>query len=127
MKITTLILLPVLLLTGCATALKVPPPAVVAAAKFDPVPADIEARIKAQYTVILKDPYSAVYSFGVPRRCYFETAAGKLFGYAIPVTVNAKNSYGGYVGGQLYYWAWSGGNLYNCTLGVRFGGVAFID
>lgn len=116
-----------LALAGCATSIRKPAPEVVAAAKFDPVPADIEARIKAQYGVMLKDPYSAQYQFGQARKAYFQASTSKqTFGYIIPVIVNARNSYGGYTGGQLYHWAWADGNLYNATNTVKFGGAVML-
>lgn len=116
-----------LILGGCAHTVKAPSREAVAAATFSPVPADIEARVKAQYQVILKDPYSAVYHFGVPQKAYFRGPSGMMYGYIIAVHVNAKNSYGGYTGGELYHWAWADGVLLNATNTVKFGGVAFID
>lgn len=129
MKRIPLILLTfVVLYAGCATSLKRPSPEAIAAARFDALPAEIETLVKAQYTNILKDPYSAVYRFGAPKRVYFQGPNNsRLFGTAIPVHVNAKNSYGGYTGGELNYWAWSQGSLYNLTNSVRFGGVVFLD
>jgi uncharacterized protein YceK len=116
-----------LTLGGCATTVRRPSPEAVAAATFSPVPADIEGRIKAQYQVMLKDPYSAVYQFGAPRRAYFRGPSGMVYGYMVAVHVNAKNSYGGYTGGELYHWGWADGVLLNATNTVKFGGAAFID
>ena len=56
------------------------------------------------FRATLKDPYSAVYSWRTePFKCYMRNApvAGgrpKAFGYCGIFTLNAKNSYGGYVG-----------------------------
>lgn len=94
-----------------------------ASASFSPLPADIETQIKAQFSVILKDPYSAVYTFGTPSKVYFQGPQRKMFGTAIPVSVNAKNSYGGYTGGLVYTWVWAEGNLYNATNSAKFGGI----
>lgn len=128
MKFSPLLLLALFpLFSGCASTMKGPTPAQVSAATFDPVPADIEARIKAQYGVMLKDPYSAQYQFGVARKAYIQVGSSKkVFGYIIPVIVNARNSYGGYTGGQLYHWAWAEGNLYNATNTVKFGGAVML-
>ncbi|WP_413496361.1 hypothetical protein [Morganella psychrotolerans] len=57
-----------------------------------------EAKVKAYQESRLKDPMSAVYSFSEPRKgwCIFN---GKVnFGWIVDYTLNAKNSYGGYVG-----------------------------
>jgi hypothetical protein len=126
MKYLSLVLA-ALILGGCAHTVKAPSRDAVAAATFTPTPADIEARIKAQYQVILKDPYSAVYQFEAPKKAYFRGPSGMVYGYIIPVHVNAKNSYGGYTGGEVYYWAWANGQLMNATSTMKFGGAAILE
>lgn len=67
----------------------------------DVYPANYEAQIKQHFARTLKDPYSAVYEISPPRPG--RVWAGLLFGgyregYVVYMTLNAKNSYGGYVG-----------------------------
>ena len=68
---------------------------------------DYQEAIKALMSTQLKDPYSAVYSFSVPRKGYCQDgwAVGgqKHFGYIVPTGINAKNSFGGFVGQKPYY------------------------
>jgi len=53
---------------------------------------------------ILKDAPSAKYKYGVCRKSHmFLGGHGTLFGYIFPVEINAKNSFGGYTGYDLYY------------------------
>ena len=129
MKFFTLLVAALLVggLGGCASAVKAPAPAVVAAAKFDPVPANLKEQIKAQFGAMLKDPYSATYQFGPAKKVYFQGPDHMMFGYMVEVVVNAKNSYGGYTGGEVYYWTWSEGNLYNTKNSVKFGGTALLE
>lgn len=59
-----------------------------------------EGKIKSYQEGRLKDPMSAIYSFTEPRKgwCIFD---GKVnFGWIVDYTLNAKNSYGGYVGAK---------------------------
>lgn len=70
-----------------------------------PLPADWQARIREFVGAGLKDPYSAVYKFGEPRPGWVAKPAirgGGLdaAGYIVAVEVNAKNSFGAYVGAQ---------------------------
>ena len=73
-------------------------------------PENYEAIVKKLFSGLLKDPYSAEYSWVVkPTKSYrlpkthaaFEKLAAH--GYAVCVNVNAKNSYGGYTGNSLYW------------------------
>ncbi|MDP2150050.1 MAG: hypothetical protein Q8K13_10460 [Parvibaculum sp.] len=53
----------------------------------------------------LKDPYSAIIKVGEPFKSSCSLGAfGRHYAWAVPVTYNAKNSYGGYVGEQREYW-----------------------
>ncbi|WP_018435323.1 hypothetical protein [Paraburkholderia atlantica] len=66
-----------------------------------------ESMIKSHFQPLLKDPESARYDFGAPARAYANNGSlrgGDVAwrGYAVPVRVNAKNSYGGYTGGKDY-------------------------
>lgn len=67
---------------------------------------DAERAVKDFFGVYLKDPDSARYSFGNVYKGYMVGSAfeGRKLeaGYLLDVTVNAKNSYGGYVGAKPY-------------------------
>ena len=63
--------------------------------------------IKGMIDGILRDPYSAVYKWGEPyqitcKKDLFRTAE-RWRGWAINISVNAKNAYGGYAGPSDYY------------------------
>ena len=97
---------------GCASV----SPQEVAAADFGKLPTDYKEMVKRDLLGQLKDPYSAVMTFGEPRKGYaakgLVNGGGNRFGYYIPVAVNAKNSYGGYTGDQMYYYFFTEGILY---------------
>jgi hypothetical protein len=70
-------------------------------------PTDYEAAIRAHFDRILKDPSSVQYrEITQPEKGFFRgpiIAGGqKTFGWLVKATVNAKNSYGGYVGFKTY-------------------------
>ncbi|MDI2589995.1 hypothetical protein NYP20_16275 [Pseudomonas sp. N3-W] len=73
---------------------------------------DLTKSFFAQY---LKDPYSAQYSFGGIYKGY---NVGSVFenrkitaGYLLDVSINAKNSYGGYVGTKTYKFIFHNGRM----------------
>lgn len=72
-----------------------------------PTPSDL-ANIESTLGENLKDPYSAHWSTSLPQRAWAEVlgAAWKKkkfnYGWAVDFDVNAKNSFGGYVGEQYY-------------------------
>lgn len=93
------------ILAGCASK---PTPEQIQAADYGAsvYQADAENAVKGFFNVYLKDPESARYSFGTVYRGYM---VGSVFegrkvegGFLLDVTVNAKNSYGGYVGAKPY-------------------------
>ncbi|MQU27290.1 hypothetical protein GHO29_12420 [Pseudomonas helleri] len=105
MRSAALIFLLFSLLTGCASK---PTPEQIQAADYGAsvYQADAEKAVKSFFNIYLKDPESARYSFGSVYRGYM---VGSVFegrkleaGYLLDVTVNAKNSYGGYVGAKPY-------------------------
>ncbi len=67
---------------------------------------EAESIVKDWFRYRLKDPYSADYNIGQPQEGYMKDAiifGGRLHcGYVVDVSVNAKNSYGGYTGFQNY-------------------------
>ena len=93
-------------LAGCQTA-----PvdrAVVESGDYGPYPENYRELIEAYWRPILKDPYSARYHYTrEPFRCYMRdapVAGGKpvYFGYCVIFAMNAKNSYGAYIGETTY-------------------------
>jgi len=63
----------------------------------------------------LKDPLSAQYQWGVVYKGWIRNApihgAGLVFGYVLDVSVNAKNSFGGYVGFKQYRFVFYNGSI----------------
>lgn len=94
------------LFSGCAT---VPPSAsdIASIGYGAPLTIDWQAAIKQWFLGYLKDPLTAQYIFAHPpqqgwaRKPPIE-GSQLLLGYAVLVRVNAKNSYGAYIGFQPY-------------------------
>lgn len=76
---------------------------------------DAVNQAKGAFGLYLKDPESARYSFGSVYKGYFVGSAfeGRKLqaGYLLDVTVNAKNSYGGYVGAKPYKFLFRNGKI----------------
>lgn len=95
-----------LIISGCQTAPV--SPSLVAAGDYGPYPDNYKEIIQAHWQPILKDPYSAQYRYsGPPFKCYMRDAPvsggePKYFGYCVIYAMNAKNSYGAYIGEQTY-------------------------
>jgi hypothetical protein len=92
-------------MTGCGTITA--STAEINVADFGPRPENVEARVKTVFANSLKDPDSALYKFGELRHGWYFSGllngAEKIFGWVQIVDVNAKNSYGGYVGYRRHY------------------------
>jgi len=105
-----------LLLSGCATAVSKQE---AATARFEPLPDNYQQLIREFNVGRLKDPYTAVYRFGQPRRGYWQDGIAlggkKHFGYIVPVGINARNSFGGYVGEQMFYYGYENGRIVGVT------------
>jgi hypothetical protein len=90
--------------TGCVT---MPKPEELASADFGQFPTTYQQVIQNYMSENLKDPDSATYRFEAPRKGFSQDgwAVGgrKYFGYVVAAHINAKNSFGGYTGAQLYY------------------------
>lgn len=91
------------LLTGCAGAFEPLPTTTV----FGKPPTDIEGPIREHFNQVLKDPESVRFRFSPPRHAHANWGileGGKIrwVGYLVQVDVNAKNSFGGYVGFTPY-------------------------
>lgn len=66
-------------------------------------PEDHEKLVRDYLSTRLKDPFSAQYQFSEPEEGYLREAPIKggepyIWGYVVYVNVNAKNSYGAYIG-----------------------------
>lgn len=76
-------------------------------ADIGPMPADPEPAVRAYMQSLLKDPESARYRFTErPVRSYLWGASARhnaVFAYIYRAEVNAKNSYGAYVGERPYF------------------------
>jgi hypothetical protein len=76
---------------------------------FAKLPENYQTVIRGYFSMPgrLKDPYSAMYRFETARKASVKDGifvGGKThYGWVVPVWINAKNSFGGYVGAQLFY------------------------
>lgn len=90
---------------GCATA---PSAAQIEAADYGlPISQDdAQAIAVAWLSTRLKDPYSAQIEWGPVERAWIRLPPvegfGLVFGYRITAMINAKNSYGAYIGARPY-------------------------
>lgn len=100
MKKTLIPLLLALSLAGCATP---PTQEEAMAADYGAYPDNYEGVIKNYMQTILKDPESAQYHFLNTPSKGWSTLGGKKYGYRVCVSINAKNSFGGYIGNLTNY------------------------
>lgn len=105
-------------LIGCTSNLARPG----ASADYGKPPENYEGIIKEHFEAQLKDPDSARYIFSNPVKAYGNE--GILYGggirwagYLVKVEVNAKNSFGGYVGYEPYLVLFSGNAIYKVVTG----------
>ena len=114
-------------MVGCAP--KPPSQVAISSANYGTLPNDYQQKIKNHMASILKDPESARYAFEPPFKGYSQdgslapTSGGVMYGQIVGVQVNAKNSYGGYTGNQLYVFMFSNGMMYDTTANFQFGRV----
>jgi len=103
------------LLGGCASVTQKE----IESANFGQKPINYQQDIRNLMSRILKDPGSATYEFGEPRKGMTQDgwAVGgkKHFGYIVPALINAKNSFGGYTGAKRYYFLFSEGQVMEIT------------
>lgn len=94
------------ILGGCAA----PSPDELARADYGAYPDQYKELIEGYMGRILKDPYSAHYEYlNAPVMAWRKTMSGPIYGYAVCVNINAKNSYGGYTGAQPSYFMFHDG------------------
>lgn len=127
-------LIAVVALTSIAGCAPKPPSAVaISSANYGTLPSDYKEQIKNHFNKILKDPYSAQFTFEAPYKglsqdgALSSTNGGVHYGHIVPVQVNAKNSYGGYTGNQLYVFMFSNGVIYDSTMNYQYGRVMKVD
>jgi len=94
----------IVILTGCATT---PTKEQLASIGYgNPLTIDYQKAIKDYFEISLFDPFSAQYKFETPGEYWAKEPpllGSRLYaGYGVPVSVNAKNRYGAYVGYQKY-------------------------
>ena len=101
---------------GCAMGIPRVTAEQIANADYGSRPDDYQSDIKKIMSGHLKDPDSAKYNFSCPPLKGYAFINGDskppLFGYIIMVRVNAKNSFGGYVGEKNYAFLFYKQNLY---------------
>ena len=94
-------------------------------AHFPPLIAKYQVAIRGYMGQKLKDPYSAVYRFGTPRKgTLAEGLFGggkKHFGWIVPTWINAKNGFGGYVGEQPYVMFFFDEKVTDATAAFEYG------
>lgn len=111
-KVFTLLTLFCAFATGCATTFQRPSPT----ANFGSPPVNPEAAVRDYFEKNLKDPESARYKLSKPVKAYNNTGlaygGGVVWtGYLVDVEVNAKNSFGGYVGYKPYMVLFTGNDI----------------
>ena len=126
-KAYSFLLVCALLISSCASI----SPAEVKSVNFGEKPIAHETDIKKLMSKLLKDPDSAKYTFGEPRKGMvqdgFLRGGTKYYGYIVPTEINAKNSYGGYTGGKLYYFMLSGGLVWDASSSMASGNGTFAE
>ncbi|MBK0003175.1 hypothetical protein [Erwinia sp. S38] len=125
-----LVLIFSLLLYACAAT----PPSQMQlhSADYGELPENYQQQVKNWWGTMLKDPYSAQYTFGKPSKAWFkdgilaESGGAMRFGWLIPITVNAKNSYGAYTGLEAHTVFYSHGKIESADaqVGVGYTGKA---
>jgi hypothetical protein len=116
-----------LCLMGCANT--PPSDSEVAAIGYGaPLTIDYQAAVKAWFFHYLKDPISAQYVFqGSPQplseRTGFVNGHQVIAGYQVTVQVNAKNSYGAYIGFSTYYFLFRNNQIINVSEPSSLGGT----
>ncbi len=103
-----------LLFAGCQTSANFQTP--VDYHDYGPQPQIQASELESYIGTSLKDEKSARYKFGDPARAYCNhglLSGGKVVwtGWVVPFQVNAKNSFGGYVGFENRYARYSNGEL----------------
>ncbi|WP_426287492.1 hypothetical protein [Luteibacter sp. E-22] len=113
-------------MTACA---RMPAQAEVASLQYGPPIAqeDAEAQAKAYLSKHLKDPYSAVFTWQKVDKGWVKAppilGGGIDAGWVLKGTVNARNSFGGYVGARPYQFMFYNGSLSHVWAADNDGGI----
>jgi len=92
-------------------------------ADFGPKPENVEELIKAWAADNLKDPESARFSkLTQPRKEWMVVNLQPFYGWSVCVDITAKNSYGGYVGANTYWFLLRDGKIERGQSTVGFPG-----
>ena len=103
-------------LSGCVTIYPsyAPTEEELANADYGEKPTQYKEQIETYVKAILIDPESAQFTdYSTPNKGWSSKSPGsfKYFGWLVCVDVNAKNSFGGYVGRNTYYFIFQGNNI----------------
>ncbi|UCQ16878.1 hypothetical protein DCF79_11050 [Edwardsiella tarda] len=122
MRMIVAFVLSAFFLSGCVTPMT---KLEVDKAVYQPLPDSYKQDVQNIISMYLKDPYSAKFTFFTPIKSY--SLPSRHFAYVVPVGVNAKNSYGGYTGYKMHYYAYYSGRFKDVTQGVNLGDVKWSD
>lgn len=113
-----------LLLSGCAQMMgfdKAPTQQEIATADYGPMPENYQDIVREIITSSLKDPESARFEFSKPPYRAYNTETPLTYGWKVCGYYNAKNSYGGYVGKQQFYFLINNGRIVRSSFGTGYG------
>lgn len=104
MKTHSLLILCLILLSGCASYPPPPSAAEIDSADVGLCPTNYRAQIEQYWQSRLIDPTSPIYEFKEPVKGYSTQAikGTTLYGWDVEFTLNSKNRLGGYVGARTY-------------------------
>ena len=81
---------------------------------------DAEVQAKALMEGRLKDPYSAMWQCSDPQKGFLGDGKAwgsvSYYGWVLICSINSKNSYGAYIGGQEYHFLFINGQLRRVAL-----------
>ncbi|MGR7280096.1 hypothetical protein ACU61T_16665 [Klebsiella aerogenes] len=113
------IILSTIILGGCVSA---PNHEELSKADYGNLPENYQDLIKENMSGRLKDPYSAQYRFVEPYKGWCKSGFTTYYGWLVPFSLNAKNSYGGYVGNKSYLYIVNKNNAQDYTSSYQVGG-----
>lgn len=93
-----------------------------ATANFGNLPDSYQEIVRNEILQRLKDPQSAQFEFATPYKAWCKSGFTTFYGWLVPLTVNAKNSYGGYVGRKPMAYLISEGIARDFTSPFQVGG-----
>ena len=111
-------------IAGCATR---PTEQELTNADYGSYPSDYEQLIRRHMQSVLKDPDSARYDFLNSPKSGWNVLGGKKFGYVVCANINAKNSFGGYVGTRMSYFMMRDGRTIDASHGDGNYGDAIVQ